>query len=366
MHPTDCPICRNCKAKSKQSSVDYFECDICDGFYIDPRLVRAPTQLDDYTIVLGAIREMRDRYEWAPTLEFDGTVTCPDQDSVIHELTEFPRTVSEKSGKLLAALAKRTTYFGEIVTLDNSDYGLGYAKTDRELRAFLDFLEEQGKITRVNSTMHTVGVKVSADVFDAKAKTATEAPIEVCEMRILFLAANPMTTSSLDLEEELRSLQVELRGATHRDKISCVAFHAVRPDDLIRHVRDAKPNVIHFSGHGDLSGIVLREDSGKDTVVSGSALERFLKDRGVELVVLNSCYSEHQASSIKNSVNTVVGTTDAVDDEAARRFTAAFYRALGNGLSIQEAFRDGGDAVELHGLVDVFHCDGDLNQTLVG
>ena len=54
-----------------------------------------------------------------------------------------------------------------------------------------------------------------------------------------------------------------------------------------------------------------------------------------------------------------------MDDEAARRFTVAFYRALGDGLSIKEAFRDGGDAVELHGLVDVFHCVGVSDQALV-
>ena len=62
----------------------------------------------------------------------------------------------------------------------------------------------------------------------------------------------------------------------------------------------------------------------------------------------------------------MIGTTTAVDDEAARRFTVAFYRALGDGLSVQEAFRDGGDAVALHNLADVFHKCGVLEFTLVG
>ena len=56
-------------------------------------------------------------------------------------------------------------------------------------------------------------------------------------MRILFLAANPSKTSPLDLEEELRSLEQELRGVKFRDSITLIARHAVRPDDLIRHVR---------------------------------------------------------------------------------------------------------------------------------
>src|SRR5262249_53288568 len=102
-----------------------------------------------------------------------------------------------------------------------------------------------------------------------------------------------------------------------------------------------------------------------ETAVTGSALERFLKGREVELVVLNSCFSKHQAEVIKTAVKAVVGTTDAVGDEAARRFTVAFYWALGDGLSVKEAFRDGGDAVQLHGLTDVFHSDGDLDLKLV-
>jgi hypothetical protein len=81
--------------------------------------------------------------------------------------------------------------------------------------------------------------------------------------------------------------------------------------------------------------------------------------------VLNACYSQGQAHTIQTAVKTVVGTTDAVGDEAARRFSVAFYRSLGDGLSVGEAFRDGRDAVALHGLIDVFHSEGDLDLLLV-
>lgn len=177
-------------------------------------------------------------------------------------------------------------------------------------------------------------------------------------MSILFLAANPINTSHLDLEEELRGVKL-------RDSIRLVAKHAVRPDDLVRHVREENPNVIHFSGHGSTTGIALRDDTGGHRDVEGAQLERFLRGRGVELVVLNSCYSKHQADPILAAVKAVVGTTDAVDDEAALRFTSAFYRSLGDGYTVREAFRDATDAVALHGLPDVFHCDGDMDLVLV-
>ncbi len=112
-------------------------------------------------------------------------------------------------------------------------------------------------------------------------------------------------------------------------------------------------------------GIVLRNDDGGYTEVTGASLKRFFADRDVDLVVLNACVTKAQAEMLPGSVKAVVGTTDSLDDVAARRFTVAFYRALGDGLSIAEAFRDGGDAVALNNAKDVFWSAGQLNKKLV-
>jgi hypothetical protein len=208
--------------------------------------------------------------------------------------------------------------------------------------------------------------EVFSSLEQSPARTRDETIEGSINMRILFLAANPVNTAPLDLEEELRSLEQELRGVQFRSQIKLIAHHAVRPDDLIRHVRAHQPNVIHFSGHGSTTGIILRNDTGGYSEIEGASLQRFLEGRGIDLVVLNACYSRSQADMIRSSVKTVVGTTDVVDDVAARRFTVAFYRSLGAGLSVREAFRDGRDAVDLHGGIDVFHSDGELDMKLVG
>jgi CHAT domain len=193
----------------------------------------------------------------------------------------------------------------------------------------------------------------------------TLSPSERCPMRILFLAANANATKLLDLEEEIRSLEHELRGVRHAQAIEMHYGLAARPDDLLRLVREHEPNIIHFSGHGSSQGIEFRADDGGYHLVSGSSLKRFLESRGIDLVVLNACYSKAQADVIGSAVGALVGTTAAVGDEAARRFTVAFYRGLGIGLSIREAFRDGGDAVVLYDLEDVFHSSGDLDRKLL-
>ncbi len=183
-------------------------------------------------------------------------------------------------------------------------------------------------------------------------------------LRILFLASNPQTISPLDLAEELRALENELRGTRFRDNIILTMGHAIRPDDLVRLLRRNRPRVVHFSGHGSREGIVLRTDVGHLTA-PGNVLSRLFRGRDIKLVVLNSCFSDAQAVALKDVVNAVVGTTAAVSDEAARRFTTAFYRTLGNGHNVRDAFRDGGDAVAVHNLVDVFRAYGDLDYAVI-
>ena len=65
----------------------------------------------------------------------------------------------------------------------------------------------------------------------------------------------------------------------------------------------------------------MTEVNAKGTLtVQASALKQFFTDRGVELVVLSSCSSMPQATSIASAVPNVVGTTSALDDEAGPDF----------------------------------------------
>jgi CHAT domain-containing protein len=96
------------------------------------------------------------------------------------------------------------------------------------------------------------------------------------KVRILFLAANPESTSRLDLEEEFRSVESELRGVEFRDELVVTIAQAVRPDDLVRLLRKEKPSVVHFSGHGSPDGIILRGEKGH-VAVNAEALVRLFR-----------------------------------------------------------------------------------------
>ena len=164
---------------------------------------------------------------------------------------------------------------------------------------------------------------------------------KVRKMKILFLAANPVGTTRLRLDEESRAIDQVLRQAEFRDRFEIRQHWAVRVSDIQELLLRHKPDIVHFSGHGSPSSEIILEDSfGEAHSVSTRALSQLfnvLKDN-IQCVVLNACYSEQQAQAIAQYIDCVVGMSKAVGDLAAIGFAAAFYQALGFGRNVKTAF----------------------------
>jgi hypothetical protein len=161
---------------------------------------------------------------------------------------------------------------------------------------------------------------------------------------ILFLAANPDGTSALKLGEECAEIQRELKMTPHRDDFHFESGWAVGIDELMRHLTELDPLVVHFSGHGDRSaGLLLQGEQGQTQPVSARALALMVEAaaRSVRVVVLNACYTTVQADALRAKVDCVVGMSGAIGDAAARAFAIRFYGALGNRRSIGNAVAQG-------------------------
>jgi hypothetical protein len=180
---------------------------------------------------------------------------------------------------------------------------------------------------------------------------------------ILFLAANPLDTSRLALDEECAAVERELRMAPHRDDFEFRSTWAVTVDELARHLMEREPTIIHFSGHGaggkaapmsssegrrdlvlpgahrDVSGIYLQDERAGSHLVTARALAMMIRSAApaARVLVLNACYSEAQADELCTAIDCVVGMTGAIGDTAARSFAVAFYRALDNRRSVMNA-----------------------------
>jgi len=110
---------------------------------------------------------------------------------------------------------------------------------------------------------------------------------------------------------------------------------------------------VHFSGHGSASEeLILHDEYDQAKPVSLAALRALfttLKDN-IRLLVLNACYSRPQAEAIVEIIDCAVGMNKDIGDQAAIVFAASFYRALGFGRSVKEAFDQGCAALLLEGI----------------
>lgn len=170
---------------------------------------------------------------------------------------------------------------------------------------------------------------------------------------ILFLAANPENTNKLMLDEEIRAITEKIYASEYRDYLNVESYWAIRPDDLLQSFNRYKPHIVHFSGHGSQASELILVDSNRSPKpVSTQALKALfttLKDN-IQVVILNACYSRSQTEAITAVINCAIGMNDAIGDEAAIIFAASFYRALGFGRSVQEAFDQGKVALLLEGV----------------
>jgi len=172
------------------------------------------------------------------------------------------------------------------------------------------------------------------------------------KIKVLFLAANPKGTSSLQLDEEIRAITQKIRSSDYRDLFELVSVWAVRADDLLQAFNEHKPDLVHFSGHGSSEGeIVLVDNSGVSRSVTKQAITtlfKTLKDN-IRVVFLNACYSKSQSEAITEVIDCAIGMNTAIGDQAAIIFAASFYRAIGFGRSVQQAFEQGKTALLLEG-----------------
>ena len=169
----------------------------------------------------------------------------------------------------------------------------------------------------------------------------------------VFLAANPAVTSQLRLDEEIRSITEKIRVSEHRELIDLISMWATRPDDLLQALNQHHPHIVHFSGHGSPTGeIILVDNAGNPKPVTAQAMRALfttLKDN-IHVVILNACYSKIQAQAIAEVIDCVIGMNTAIGDRAATIFAASFYRAIGFGRSVKEAFDQGVTALLLEGI----------------
>lgn len=178
-------------------------------------------------------------------------------------------------------------------------------------------------------------------------------PIGRPKCKVLMFAANPDRNAPLALDVEAREIEEKLRASEFRESVELITKWAVRPDDLLQALNQHKPQIVHFSGHGsNNSEIILTDSHGNPRPVQKKALKALFAcvQEHVRVVVFNACFSYEQASALTGEIDCAIGMNAAIGDTAAIVFAASFYRAIGFGKSVQQAYRQGIAAISLHGI----------------
>jgi TPR repeat protein len=165
-------------------------------------------------------------------------------------------------------------------------------------------------------------------------------------VEVLYFAADPNSSpqngpaARLLLDEEARQIREKVRAADHRAHLDFQTRWAVRTDDLLQALRERRPHVVHFSGHGGSEGVILVGRDGRPHAVPAEALARlFTTFKGnIQVVLLNACFSRPQAKAIAEAVGCAIGTRGPISDAAAISFAAAFYSGIAFGESVQVAY----------------------------
>ncbi len=172
---------------------------------------------------------------------------------------------------------------------------------------------------------------------------------------ILLFAANPSASDRLRLDAEFREIRNALRTELKSGDVKLEQRSAGRTEDLQDELLQYTPNIVHFSGHGTRNEEILFEESeGGARRVSKSAVARLfsLLKGQIRVVLLSACHSRPLAEAIGEHIEFVVGMKDALDDNVAIDFSAAFYKALACDKSVPDAFELGRNALELKGIED--------------
>lgn len=167
--------------------------------------------------------------------------------------------------------------------------------------------------------------------------------------KVLLFAASPAGAPRLPLDEEIRAIRLERGPGAVAGRLEIEDIPAARASDVFNELRMRAPEAVHFSGHGETGELRFQDDHGDPRPASTSDLAEALRlaGRSVRLVVLGACHSESHAGALLAHVECVVAMRGPIWDDDARRFSVAFYRHLGEGDSVRDAFDKGCLAMRL-------------------
>jgi hypothetical protein len=170
----------------------------------------------------------------------------------------------------------------------------------------------------------------------------------MAQIKVLFLAANPLGSEQIRWDEEYRVIQQIARDSESRKlRIVVELRSAVQASHLKPAIKEVRPAIVHFSTHCESgTGMVLDDGRGQKYHLGFPALGevfRQLLGEGIKIpcVVLNGCSTAEAAKEIVKHVDLVICTDREIADDATIAFSPGFYENLTEGKTIRGMMEGG-------------------------
>jgi len=164
--------------------------------------------------------------------------------------------------------------------------------------------------------------------------------------RILVQASSPKVEGYLSHSREMRIIDKSIWETEFRKKIHLSFEFYISKMDFVKSILDYKPTILHFTGVS-IAEIELLYAQGKEIPPTDIVVDKGLPELiglfkdSIECVFLNTCYSAEQARDIAQYTNYAIGFTGDCTYRQSLLFVEGFYRAIGNGKSIPDAYKIG-------------------------
>lgn len=214
--------------------------------------------------------------------------------------------------------------------------------TDKQRAAEKQAATERQRADARRQAQHRQEVETLRKQIDAQGRLLADAPWDRAPetITVLFVASSPEDQDQLRIDKEMREIQQRVRMADHRESLDFEFAVAAQPSDLLQRLNEAKPDIVHFSGHSGQVGLALEDADGLTRIVSTEELATLLSvsSRRIRLAVFNSCESADHAASAVQHLDAAIGMDQPINDEAAKTFAAQLYSAIAFGMHLQKAF----------------------------
>ena len=162
---------------------------------------------------------------------------------------------------------------------------------------------------------------------------------------LLIVSANPIDTSRLRIDEEIREITAILKYNNNYQLMTSLATKANEIDHIILEIT---PEILHINVHAhpfsdqdgnNIASFCFEDDQGRAILINGKRLVDFIKIfPSIKLALMNTCHSAETAYQLSEFIPYTIGFLDAVDDKMCVSFAKSFYKALSSKEDIEFAY----------------------------